>query len=221
MTVLTEAKPATSKKARRRRPLLRAMLLLLVILIAWVGSVAFRVWSVARVNEDAKTDAIVVLGASQYNGTPSPVFQGRLDQVVTLYDKGVAPNVITVGGKLDGDNYTEAGSGKKYLVDAGIPASAITAVPVGHDTWNSLRAVDRVTNDRNWDSITIVSDPWHEFRSREMAEALGLDANTSPTRTGPIVLERSTEIKSIVRETAAYVWWRFSGGAPWSGPDID
>jgi hypothetical protein len=66
-----------------------------------------------------------------------------------------------------------------------------------------------------------VSDPWHEFRSREMAEALGLDANTSPTRTGPIVLERSTEIKSIVRETAAYVWWRFSGGAPWSGPDID
>jgi uncharacterized SAM-binding protein YcdF (DUF218 family) len=221
MTVLTETKPTTSAKPRRRRALLRALLLLLLIFVMWVGSVAFRVWSVARVNQDSPTDAIVVLGASQYNGTPTPVFAGRLDQVVNLYNKGVSPNVVTVGAKLPGDNYTEAEAGKSYLVDAGVPAKDITAVSVGHDTWESLRAVDNLAEKQGWESITIVSDPWHEFRSREMAEQLGLQANTSPTRTGPIVQERVTEVRSIVRETAAYVWWRFSGGAPWSGPDID
>ena len=221
MTVLAAPKPTAATPRRKRRPVLRVILLLLLLAVAWVGSVAFRVWSVARIDESGKTDAIVVLGASQYDGTPSPVFAGRLDHVVTLYNKGVAPSVITVGSNLPGDRFTEAGSGKQYLIDAGIPASAITAVPIGHDTWNSLKAVDRVADAKGWDTVTIVSDPWHEFRSREMAESLGLTVNTSPTRTGPIVQERITEVRSIVRETAAYVWWRFSGGSPWSGPDID
>jgi uncharacterized SAM-binding protein YcdF (DUF218 family) len=200
---------------------IRVALVLLVVIVCWVGSVAFRVWSVARVDQTAGTDAIVVLGASQYDGRPSPVFAGRLDQVVKLYEAGVAPTVVTVGSNLPGDRFTEAAAGRDYLIDAGVPATAIVPVPIGNDTWESLIAVKRESRRQGWDKVTLVSDPWHMFRAREMAEDLGLTVRTAPTRTGPIVQERITEVRSIARETAAYVWWRFSGGAPWSGPDIE
>ena len=219
MTLLA-ARPSRPAAPRRRRPVLRVLLVLLVVLVAWLGSVVFRVWYVARHDDRSPTDAIVVLGASQYDGRPSPVFAGRLDHVVELYKAGVAPTVVTVGSNMPGDRYTEAGSGKQYLIDAGIPANAIVALPVGRDTWNSLQAVGKQADRRGWDSVTLVSDPWHEFRAREMTESLGLDAATSPTRTGPIVQERITEIRSVFRESGAYVWWRISGGAPWSGPDL-
>ncbi|HVQ88422.1 MAG TPA: YdcF family protein [Actinomycetes bacterium] len=217
---MTAARPARSASPRRR-PVLRVLLLLLALLMVWVGSVAFRVWWVARGDDRTPVDAVVVLGASQYDGDPSPVFAGRLDHAVELYDEGVAPEVVTVGSNLPGDRFTEAGSGKEYLIQAGVPADAIDSLPVGHDTWRSLQAVDALAERRGWQTLVLVTDPWHEFRSREMAEALGMDVNTSPTRTGPIVQERITEVKAVIRETAAYVWWRMSGGAPWSGPDLD
>jgi uncharacterized SAM-binding protein YcdF (DUF218 family) len=199
---------------------LRVLLVLLVLLVAWVGSVAFRVWYVARQDDRSPTDAIVVLGASQYDGRPSPVFAGRLDHVVRLYEEGVAPTVVTVGSNMPGDRFTEAGSAKEYLIDAGVPAEDVVALPVGRDTWSSVQAMGKYADREGWESVTIVSDPWHEFRTREMTESLGLAATTSPTRTGPIVQERITEMRSIVRETGAYIWWRVSGGAPWSGPDL-
>ena len=217
---LIAARQDRSVAPRRRRPVLRVLLILVIVLVAWLGSVAFRVWYVARQDDQSATDAIVVMGASQYDGRPSPVFAGRLDHVVELYRAGVAPVVVTVGSNMPGDRFTEAGSGKQYLIEAGIPAEAIVALPIGRDSWNSIEAVGRQATRRGWDSVTLVSDPWHEFRAREMAEAVGLDATTSPTRTGPIVQERITEIRSVVRETGAYLWWRISGGAPWSGPDV-
>ena len=217
---LIAARQDRSVAPRRRRPVLRVLLILVIVLVAWLGSVAFRVWYVARQDDQSETDAIVVMGASQYDGRPSPVFAGRLDHVVELYRAGVAPVVVTVGSNMPGDRFTEAGSGKQYLIGAGIPAEAIVALPIGRDSWNSIEAVGRQATRRGWDSVTLVSDPWHEFRAREMAEAVGLDATTSPTRTGPIVQERITEIRSVVRETGAYLWWRISGGAPWSGPDV-
>jgi uncharacterized SAM-binding protein YcdF (DUF218 family) len=182
--------------------------------------VAFRVWWVARGDDRTPVDAVVVLGASQYDGSPSPIFASRLDHAVELFDEGVANEVITVGSNLPGDRFTEAGSGRDYLIEAGIPASSIESLPVGHDTWNSLQAVDQLVERRGWQTVVLVTDPWHEFRSREMAESLGMTATTSPTRTGPVVQERITEVKAVIRETAAYVWWRMSGGAPWSGPDL-
>ena len=221
MTMVTTARDRSAAPPRKRRPVLRWILVLLAIFSVWVGSVAFRVWHVARQDDRSPVDAIVVLGASQYDGTPSPVFAGRLDHAVALYDEKVAPEVVTVGSNLPGDRFTEAGSGKQYLVDAGVPAHAINPLPVGHDTWRSLQAVDALATREGWDSVVLVTDPWHEFRSREMAEALGMTVTTSPTHTGPIVQERITEIRSIVRETAAYVWWRMTGGAPWSGPDLE
>lgn len=219
MTALMNRKDA-SPKPRRRRPVVRVLLVLVVVLVAWVGSVAFRVWYVARQDDRSPSDAIVVLGASQYDGRPSPVFAGRLDHVVQLYEEGVAPKVVTVGSNMPGDRFTEAGSAKDYLIDAGVPAEDVVALPVGRDTWNSIEAMGKYADKNGWDSVTIVSDPWHEFRTREMTEAVGLKAMTSPTRTGPIVQERITELRSIFRETGAYLWWRVSGGAPWSGPDL-
>jgi uncharacterized SAM-binding protein YcdF (DUF218 family) len=219
MTLLA-ARPARPPSPRRRRPVVRVLLLLLLIAVAWVGSVAFRVWWVARGDDRTPVDAVVVLGASQYDGSPSPIFASRLDHAVELYDEGVATEVITVGSNMPGDRFTEAGSGRDYLIDAGVPASAIESLPVGRDTWNSLQAVDQLVERRGWQTVVLVTDPWHEFRSREMAEDLGMTATTSPTRTGPVVQERITEVKAVVRETAAYVWWRMSGGAPWSGPDL-
>lgn len=89
--------------------------------VVLVGGTAFRVWQVARIDDTRPADAIVVLGAAQYSGTPSSVFEARLEQAYKLYKRGVAPQIITVGGKQEGDEYTEAASGKMYLTDRGIP----------------------------------------------------------------------------------------------------
>ena len=221
MTQVATRQRQPTPRRRSHLPLgVRVGLLLALVLVGWIGSVAFRVWYVARQDDRSPVDVIVVLGASQYDGTPTPVFAGRLDHALELYEEGVAPEITTVGSNMPGDRYTEAEAGKQYLVDRGVPESAIEAVPVGRDTWSSLKAVAKESKAQDWSSAVIVSDPWHEFRAREMAESLGMDVTTSPTRTGPIVQERITEFRSIVRETAAYVWWRISGGAPWSGPDL-
>lgn len=226
MTLTAQPSTATSAPKRRRgRTMLRRILVgLLVVLLAfgaWVGSVAGRVWWVARHDDRTRVDAIVVMGASQWDGTPTEVFAARLDHGAALWDDGVAPVVVTVGSKLKGDRFTEAGSGRSYLIDQGVAANRIVAVPQGHDTWKSLVAVHRLADRRGWDSIVLVSDPWHMFRARAMAERLGFTATTSPTRSGPSVWTRETEAKSITRETLAYVWWRLSGGMPWRGADIN
>ena len=99
----------------------------------------------------------------------------------------------------------------------GVPASDVIAVGEGTDTWNSLQAVDAVMSDKGWDSAVIVTDPWHSFRSREMARHLGIDVATSPTRSGPVVAERLTEERYVARETAAYLafqWQRVTGALP-------
>jgi len=183
------------------------VLAIVAFVVIVVFYVAAHIWWVAREDQHPRSDAIVVLGASQYNGTPSPVFAARLDHAVTLYDEHVAPHIVTVGGKEPGDVYTEAGSGKTYLVAHGVPRSAIIAVPVGRDTLSSLRAVDLQFKAHHWTSAVLVTDPWHCLRSRTMARYLGIKADTSPERTGPAVASRSVEVRYIARETEAYIYF--------------
>ena len=187
----------------------------------WVASVAAQVWWVGRSDQRTHVDAIVVLGASQYDGTPSPILAWRLTHAKTLYQDDVAPVVVTVGGRMPGDRFTEGGSGKDYLAAHGVPKASLVAIPTGRDTWRSMEAVANLAKARGWDSIVIVTDPWHAFRCREMAQSLGLTATTSPVHSGPVVQSRTTELRYIGRETAAYVWWRLSDGRsmPFSGPD--
>lgn len=181
----------------------------LVIVAALVASyTAVRVWQVARLDSRARVDAIVVLGASQFDGRPSAVFAARLDHAKSLYDADVAPVVVTVGGNRQGDRFTEASAGGRYLRSAGVPAGDVAEVGEGSDTLTSLRAVASMAGERAWRRVVLVTDPWHSYRARAMATDVGLTARTSPSRTGPAVQGRARQVRYILRETAAYLYWR-------------
>lgn len=193
---------------RGLRLLLRGAVALLAVVALVTCFVAVRVWQVARLDSRAGVDAIVVLGASQYDGRPSAIFQARLDHAKALYDSGVGPVVVTVGGNREGDRFTEAAAGARYLRDAGVPASAVTEVGEGSDTIGSLEAVAAVARERSWDRVVLVTDPWHSYRARSMADDVGLSARTSPARTGPVVQGRAREVRYILRETAAFLYYK-------------
>ncbi|MGX7728618.1 YdcF family protein [Rhodococcus sp. 2H158] len=188
----------------------RLVLGVLLAAIAVLAGTAVRVWQVARIDDWSRADAIVVLGAAQYSGTPSSVFQARLDQALTLYENGVAERIVTVGGKQEGDLFTEAASGKTYLIAQGVPESAITAVEEGSDTLLSVEAVSREMAGQGLHSAVLVSDPWHSLRTRTMARDAGLDAWTAPTRTGPAVYTRESQLHGIARETGALIWYQLT-----------
>lgn len=175
-----------------------------------VGGTAVRVWHVARIDDKTTADAIVVLGAAQYSGTPSSVFEARLSQAASLFEEGVAPEIVTVGGKQEGDLYTEAASGKMFLIEQGVPADQITAVEQGSDTLESIEAVSETLRAQGKSSVVLVSDPWHSLRTRTMARDAGLDAWTSPTRTGPAVYTRESQAHGIARETGALLWYQLT-----------
>ncbi|QXJ25097.1 YdcF family protein [Actinomadura graeca] len=169
-------------------------------------TVGARIWYQARQDERPRSDAIIVLGAAQYNGVPSPTLRWRLQHALDLYRAGVAPAIVTVGGKAPGDNFTEAESGRRWLVQrGGVPAAKVVAVPVGRDTLESFEAVGKEFERLRWSSGVIVTDPWHGLRSKRMAEANGIKAAASPTRSGPSVQTRDTQLHYIVRETGGYL----------------
>jgi uncharacterized SAM-binding protein YcdF (DUF218 family) len=118
--------------------------------------------------------------------------------------------VITVGGQQVGDNYTEADSGRRWLAAHGVPSDRIVTVAEGSDTLDSLRAAAVVARQHRWSSAIIVSDPWHSLRARTMAHDAGFAAWASPTRTGPIVQTRQTQIQYIIRETGALLYYRLT-----------
>jgi uncharacterized SAM-binding protein YcdF (DUF218 family) len=173
--------------------------------------VAANVWWTARQDDRPRSDAIVVLGASQFDGRPSQVFAARLDHAIELYDEHVAPRIVTVGGNQPGDRFTEARAAHNYLVAHGVDANAILPVEHGQDTLQSMRAVAETFRARGWHSAVLVTDPWHCLRARTMARDEGIDAVTSPERTGPAVDSRGTEARYLVRETIALIYYSIFG----------
>lgn len=173
-----------------------------------VGGTGFRVWQVARVDDRTTADVVLVLGAAQYDGRPSQVLEARLRKARNLYEAGVAEHIVTTGGRQPGDEYTEAEAGALWLIEQGVPEDAVIAVGEGNDTLGSVRAAADVVTGRGWRTAVIVSDPWHSLRARTMAADLGLEAWTSPTHSGPIVQTRQTQIRYIIRETAALLYYR-------------
>ena len=180
-----------------------AVLVALAVLLP--AAAALRVVTAARQDDRTPTDAVVVLGAAQFDGRPSPVLEARLAHAGELYREGVAPHVVTVGSNQPGDRTTEAAVGAEWLVAAGVPRTDVTAVPVGHDTLSSLTAVAHLMASRGWTSATLVTDPAHEARSLAMARALGISAHGSPTRSGS---GSSLTVEYVVRETEGllYFW---------------
>jgi uncharacterized SAM-binding protein YcdF (DUF218 family) len=194
-----------------------AAVLAFVLLIA---STALAIWWNARQDSRPESDAIVVLGSAQYNGVPSSIFEARLEHAVTLYEDGVAPMIVTVGGRVAGDEFTEAEAGREYLAASGVPGEALLAVPEGVDTLESMRAVSTAFGERGWTSAVVVTDPWHAMRAERMAEDAGIEADSSPTRQGPAVQTRGTQFRYILRETAAYLLYRVTGESVAGAPGI-
>jgi vancomycin permeability regulator SanA len=197
----------------RRHPFLSVIALVLLIAVTVVGLSAITVWRAAHHDDAADVahvDVIVVLGAAQYNGTPSPVFQQRLDHAQLLYQQGHADQVMVLGSKQPGDTTTEAASGKDYLVASGLPADAVIAVPVGHTSWESLRAAARTLKGGGMSSVFLVSDPWHNARIKRMASDLGLQAYASATSTSAYDTHES-RLTEYIRETFAYLYYRIFG----------
>lgn len=185
-----------------------------------VVSTGVAIWWTARKDAQPRSDAIVVLGSAQYNGVPSSIFEARLEHAIDLWRAGVAPVVVTVGGKATGDEFSEADAGREYLADAGIPTDDLLAVPEGVDTLESMRVVAAAFAERGWSTAVLVTDPWHAMRAERMAEDSGLAAASSPTRQGPAVQTRATQFRYILRETAAYLLYRATGESVAGAPGI-
>ncbi len=189
----------------------RVVSLVVTVVLAALLIVAGDIWWTARQDERRRSDVIVVLGASQYDGRPSAIFAARLDHARALYRDGIARRIITVGGAQQGDRFTEAAAGRRYLVNRRVPAGRVLAVEKGEDTLGSLRAVADLMERHRWDSAVLVTDPWHSMRARAMARDLGLHAVSSPARHGPAVRTRETQVRYIGRETVAYLYYRLIG----------
>jgi uncharacterized SAM-binding protein YcdF (DUF218 family) len=186
----------------------RLLLGVLLVGALVVGGTGFRVWQVARLDDRTHADVVVVLGAAQYDGKPSKILEARLNHAKSLFETGVAEHIVTGGGRRAGDNYTEADAGARWLASHGVPRDKVIEVDEGTDTLGTLRAVAGTVKARGWHSAVIVSDPWHSLRARDMAADVGLDAWTSPTHSGPIVQTRQTQLRYIVRETGALLYYK-------------
>ncbi|HEY7598150.1 MAG TPA: YdcF family protein [Actinophytocola sp.] len=202
---MTSAQPNARPVRRFVRRLLVGVLLVGALV---VGGTGFRVWQVARDDDRTPADVVLVLGAAQYGGTPSRILEARLKHAKNLYTEGVAKHILTTGGSKPGDEYTEAEASALWLEKNGVPKDDVIDVPEGSDTLGSLRAAAQTAADHGWHTAVIVSDPWHSLRARTMAGDVGLDAWTSPTHTGPIVQTRQTQIRYILYETAALLYYR-------------
>lgn len=190
---------------------LRLIVLTVVVLLAYPVWLGYQVWSQSHRDENHTADAIVVLGAAQYDGDPSPIFEARLKQAVYLFDEGFSDSLIVTGGKQPGDRFTEAGAGEAYLVAQGVPAEAITQEDNGRTTLQSLREVKRMADDLGLQSVLLVSDPLHSERLKRIAIDLGFeDAYTSPASYITLNRSRLTKARELVREVMSIIYYELS-----------
>jgi uncharacterized SAM-binding protein YcdF (DUF218 family) len=155
-----------------------------------------------------RADVIMVLGAAQYNGDPSPVFEGRLRHAALLFREGRSDTVIVLGGAAPGDRSSEAEAGRDWLIGSeGLPGDAVAASPVGGTTLESLRAAADWMRERDLRTAFLVSDPWHNLRIKRMASDLGILAYASATWRSAARTE-GTRLGGYVRETFAYLYYR-------------
>lgn len=187
-----------------------AVVLLAVGFVAGCGIVVWRAAHHDDASEIDRADAIVVLGAAQYDGDPSPVFARRLDHAALLYEQGRAARILVLGAGQPGDRFTEAEAGQTYLIGKGVPEDAIIPVPEGHTTFESLEAAAPVMQDAGLRSAFLVSDPWHNARVERMAGDLGIDGHASATWHSA-ARSRDTRLEGYIRETFAYLYYRLFG----------
>ena len=201
-------KRRSSSKSRNWIP--PAALLLLLALAVW--ALGWSYWIYAQIeiyagqDQAAPSDAIVVFGAAEYDGRPSPVYRARLEHARSLYEHGIAPLLITLGGS-GGDQYNEGAVGRGYLMAVGIPESAIIAETESRNTEESARRIAVIARANGLRRLVIVSDGSHLFRIHAICAADGLDVLTSPRPTIPVE-GGSGEFERIAHEILSYSLWR-------------
>jgi len=198
----------------RRHPIVTLAVVLFLGTAGVFTATAVAVWRAAHTDEARRVghaDVIAVLGAAQYNGRPSPTFQGRLEQAELLYHKGFSSRVLVLGGGRPGDRTTEAQSGKDWLIAQGLPVDAVFAEPEGSTTWESLQAAAGFMRDRGLRSAFLVSDPWHNLRIRRMARDLGIVGYVSATWHSA-AKSQWKRLAGYTRETFGYLAYRIVGG---------
>ncbi|HEY1984861.1 MAG TPA: YdcF family protein [Terracidiphilus sp.] len=195
---------------RRRRQLLKitlwSLLLLILACFAWCAWVYAQIEHYAATDQAAASDAIVIFGAAEYDGHPSPVFRARLDHAHALFNSHIAPLLITLGGD-GGDDFSEGAVGREYLVGAGVPNSAIIAETRSRSTSESARRVAVIARTNGLRRLVIVSDGTHLFRIHEICAAEGLNVLTSP-RPQVGTESPSEDAGRMAHEIITYTLWR-------------
>ena len=163
------------------RRLLRGIAVAVALLSVYYLITLFQVWRAGNEDGPESAEVIVVLGAAQYDGRPSPQLAARLDHALDLWEDGVAPLLMVTGGNQPGDRFTEAEASLAYLVERGVPETAILREDIGRTTYESLDAAADVLAAGGLDVVVLVTDPYHALRSKLIAEDVGLDASLSPT----------------------------------------
>jgi uncharacterized SAM-binding protein YcdF (DUF218 family) len=197
-------------KPKRRNWTLRIALALMLALVAgalgWCRWVYVQIESYAGQDQAAPSDAIGVFGAAEYDGKPSPVYRARLDHARALFNRGIAPLIITLGGN-GGDEYTEGAVGREYLMGMGVPESAIIAETQSRSTEESARRIAVIARANGLRRLVIVSDGPHLFRIHEICAADGLNVLTSPRPRVPVE-GGSQDADRTAHEILTYTAWR-------------
>ena len=183
------------------------------VLSLYAALTVFETWRVGRSSDTSPVEAIVVMGAAQYDGSPSPQLAARLDHAVLLWKAMVAPKIVVTGGNQPGDRFTEASASRDYLVERGVPTTAIFEEASSRSTWEAFENIRRLNDDAKFgerlSSIVVVTDPFHSLRSRLIAEENGFDATTSATTTSPV--DGSSAAAKHVKEGIGVAIGRFIG----------
>jgi len=206
----------TPPKRRRRSPMVELwrwiVMLVLFVLVAGgllgASLVAAIYWQ-ARADQGRPVDAIVVLGTVQYDGRPQPVLAARLDAALVAWEQGWAEYIVVTGGKAEGDRFTEAEASATYLIDRGVPDSAIVYENVGRTTAESIAAVGEIFAVREWTTALYVSDGFHLLRVKLIGREAGIVGFGFPATSSPIRAWSVSEFFYVLREGAgiAYFCW--------------
>jgi len=197
-----------AKQHRPRRWWLRLLILAAVVVLAFLAVTAARIVEAASQQEVPHADAIVVFGAAEYSGRPSPVLKARLDHALDLFHRGVAPVVITTGGAASDPKFSEGGVGKDYLMRHGIPERSLIAETQGRDTSESAVRVGVIMHANSLRSCVAVSDAYHVFRIRKLLEHEGIGPVYTAPRPDSRPRSALQRMLAVLREATSYLLWR-------------
>lgn len=200
-----EAAESGRRPGRWRRRFVRGIGILILVVLGYLTLTFIQVWRASAANDPQRAEAIVVLGAAQYDGRPSPVLEARLQRGLELYRRGLAPVIVVTGGRQAGDTFTEATSGYNWLRDRGVPDEAILKEVQGRTTYESLAATARFLRDDDVMDVVLVTDGYHALRVAGIAREVGLSPHVTT-----IDADQATATQ-LVRETGAVALGRIVG----------